>query len=166
MFTLLKKKRALLGVKRGFTLIELLVVVAIIGILASVILVGVAAFRGRARDSRRISDVRSLQQVLELCFTKNGKYPTTEESLAGIVSSSVCNIGVSQMPNDPSSGNPYRYCSIDTNNGSNPNRYVIGTTLEEDNQVIRDQNGATFVCNPGGTACTTNGTGREYCATI
>ena len=50
--------------KKGFTLIELLVVIAVIGILASVILVGVASFRGKGRDARRVSDVRQLQNAL------------------------------------------------------------------------------------------------------
>lgn len=152
--------------KRGFTLIELLVVVAVIGILASVILVGVAAFRGRARDARRISDLGQIRNALELCFTKNGKYPTTAEGLAGIISSSVCNVGVSQLPKDPTTQADYLYCSVDTTGGSYPNRYTVGASLEEDNQIIRDQTNFTFPCSPGGTSCSTGGSGRVYCITL
>ena len=43
---------------RGFTLMELLIVVAIIGLLASMILVGLSSFRTRGRDARRIFDVK------------------------------------------------------------------------------------------------------------
>src|SRR3989344_8228057 len=70
-----------LTTRKGFTLIELLVVIAIIGILASVILVGVASFRGKGRDARRISDVHQLQNALELYFTSNASYPDDLDAL-------------------------------------------------------------------------------------
>lgn len=50
---------------RGFTLIELLVVIAVIGMLASIVLVSLGPVRGRARDARRISDVRQMALALE-----------------------------------------------------------------------------------------------------
>lgn len=59
----------------GFTLIELLVVVAIIGILASIVLVSLNGARMKARDARRISDLKAIQTALELYATTHGKYP-------------------------------------------------------------------------------------------
>jgi prepilin-type N-terminal cleavage/methylation domain-containing protein len=50
---------------QGFTLIELLIVVAIIGILAGVITIAVGDALARARDSRRMADVRQLATILE-----------------------------------------------------------------------------------------------------
>lgn len=62
---------------RGFTLIELLVVVAIIGLLSSVTLASLNSARAKARDARRISDLRQIQIALELYYTSNGSYPST-----------------------------------------------------------------------------------------
>jgi prepilin-type N-terminal cleavage/methylation domain-containing protein len=49
----------------GFTLIELLIVIAIIGILAAIFVGPVGDILARARDTRRIADVRQLAMTLE-----------------------------------------------------------------------------------------------------
>lgn len=61
--------------KRGFTLIELLIVVVIIGILATMTMIGVSSVRVSARDSRRISDIKQIQSALELFFSDENIYP-------------------------------------------------------------------------------------------
>ncbi len=60
---------------RGFTLIELLVVIFIIGILASIVIVSVNAARGRARNARRMADVKELKNAIELFNNDVGNYP-------------------------------------------------------------------------------------------
>jgi len=50
----------------GFTLIELLVVIAIIGLLSTLAIVSLNGARAKARDAKRISDVRQMASILEI----------------------------------------------------------------------------------------------------
>ena len=70
----------------GFTLIELLVVVAIIGILATIVLINLSGAQKKSRDSRRISDNEEIQGALEQYFNENGTYPDTYLTACGATS--------------------------------------------------------------------------------
>lgn len=61
--------------KKGFTLIELLVVVAIIGILAAVVMSSLNSAREKARDARRMSDIKEIGKAIELYIADNGYAP-------------------------------------------------------------------------------------------
>ncbi|NCN25919.1 prepilin-type N-terminal cleavage/methylation domain-containing protein, partial [Candidatus Falkowbacteria bacterium] len=50
--------------RKGFTLIELLVVIVIIGVLATLATVAVNGARTRARDSKRVSDLKQISTAL------------------------------------------------------------------------------------------------------
>lgn len=60
---------------KGFTLVELLVVIAIIGLLSTLAVVSLGSARSKARDARRISDIKQIQTALELYFADQGEYP-------------------------------------------------------------------------------------------
>ena len=64
----------------GFTLIELLVVIAIIGLLSTLALVSLNNARKKARDVRRLSDMRQIRLALELYYDSHNKYPGTVAS--------------------------------------------------------------------------------------
>lgn len=69
MDTFFKKQAA------GFTLIELLVVISIISLLSGVVLSSLNSARMKARDGRRLADLRQIQVALELYRDQNGFYP-------------------------------------------------------------------------------------------
>lgn len=112
--------------RKGFTLIEMLVVVAIIGLLASVVVVGVGGARQKARDTKRVADLRQIQTYLEANY-KNGAYPAAISS-------------VSSLPKDPSTSKSYSYCT-------DSETYTIGAKLE--NGASNKPSGA-----PSSSTCT------------
>ena len=70
---------------QGFTLIEILVVVLIIGLLSAVLATNLI---GRADDAKiqlAATQIRNIEQSLELYRLDNGRYPTAEQGLAALV---------------------------------------------------------------------------------
>ena len=63
---------------RGFTLIELLVVISIIGLLSSIILASLNSARAKARDARRVSDLKQVAIALALFYDDHGSYPVAD----------------------------------------------------------------------------------------
>lgn len=99
-------KNKLFKTEAGFTLIELLVVIAIIGMLSAIVLASLNSTRGKARDARRVSDIKNLQLALEMYYDSNGAYPPT----SGNGNLNALNILVPnyipKVPNDPLNTNP------------------------------------------------------------
>ena len=151
--------------RKGFTLIEILIVVAIIGILASVVVVGLGPAQKRGRDSRRVSDLRSVQNALELYYGKNGQYPTVGVGSWGEFATVLtgAQIGTNQIPKDPTSSRDYVY-RVDAAGTT----YVLGAQLEDTTGNIMQSSytGAlpdTGTTVPGGAAC---GTAGFYCLSL
>ena len=100
--------------KKGFTLIELLVVIAIIGLLATLSVIALNTARVKARDARRVSDIKQIQTALEMYFDTNNAYPA---AVSGKVPTSTY---ISSVPTNPqpvdtgcsaTAGNNYIYNS-------------------------------------------------------
>jgi len=106
--------------QRGFTIIEFLIVMIIILILASISVIALNGQRTKARDAKRISDIRQIRTALEFYFSDEGEYPVTLEPVVlGITGTqklcakeegafvpvdSICNadtIYMAQVPKDP-----------------------------------------------------------------
>ncbi len=62
---------------KAFTLIELLVVIAIIGLLATMAAVSLQEARVKARNTKRIADLKQLQTALELYYNTHESYPSS-----------------------------------------------------------------------------------------
>ncbi len=124
----------------GFTLIELLVVIAIIGILATIVMVSLNTARGKARDARRISDIRQLQLALQMYYDINGAYPTTAEGLVKLTTPTAY---ITAVPTDPQNSAAYSYCAPATlgyHLGA-PNVESRNTALDSDSDIAAGADG-------------------------
>lgn len=115
---------------KGFTLLELLVVISIIGILTAVGLASFTDAQIKARDTKRVSDMKAFQNVYEQYYAANGRYGTSTVMAVGFsggVAPSDPRVSTTQ-PNYAISANidtTQTYCVCarveNTNNGNSAN---------------------------------------------
>jgi len=142
--------------KKGFTLIELLVVIAIIGLLASIILVSLNSARQKARDTRRISDLRQVALGLELYYDNNNNaYPSvtgcTQANWQGTMTTALQGTYMSNVPLDPLNNATYFYAY-----SSNGTKYVLKARLENtaNTALNTDVDGDALSCTTAnGASC-------------
>lgn len=65
---------------KGFTLIELMVVIGVIGILAAVIIGSLNSTKNKARNTRRLQEIKSIHTALVAFHSQYGCLPTTSGS--------------------------------------------------------------------------------------
>ncbi|PKL72501.1 hypothetical protein CVV26_01270 [Candidatus Kuenenbacteria bacterium HGW-Kuenenbacteria-1] len=105
--------------KKGFTLIELLVVIAIIALLSTIAIVSLGNARQKARDAKRIADIKQMQTALELEYTNTGNgYKVNETpTIIDAIGTSMTTVPLAPNPADTGNGvcttknNSYLYVS-------------------------------------------------------
>lgn len=148
----LKQKSCALSLSKGFTLIELLVVIAIIGLLASIVLVSLNSARGKARDVRRMADLKQMQTALEMYYDDNGYYPSSGNTWLYSCNSSWDTLQtalapyISKLPQDPtnkpSCGGPWNnnyYTYAYGRDNTNLDRYDLVAQFENTSNENRCQ---------------------------
>lgn len=70
----------------GFTLIELMVVILIIGLLATIVVQNLRSATDKAKRVKAQADVAQIKSGLDRYYLDNGSYPTSDQGLAGLVS--------------------------------------------------------------------------------
>jgi len=87
--------------RKAFTLIELLVVIVIIGVIATMSTIALTSMRSRARDSKRISDLKQIATTLELYYADHNAYPTTLTFGSALVGASNGKTYMAKVPTNP-----------------------------------------------------------------
>ena len=132
--------------KKGFTLIELLVVVAIMGLLAALAIISLNTARAKARDARRVADIKQIHTAIELYYTDQNQYPADITpsviegkclNAGGFVDPGNCTTPVymNLVPSNPAprvdgtcSDSSYTY-TAGTNNTTYQIRWCLGSSL-------------------------------------
>ncbi|MDP3093947.1 MAG: type II secretion system protein [bacterium] len=126
----------------GFTLVELLVVIAVIGLLASIVLVSMGSAREKARDARRQADIRQIGTAMELYYSDNSEeYLSTAGGVDAVTaipnpcSATLCYLPA--VPKDPKNVTPQQYTWAA--NSANKQKYCVYAKFESGTN--------TYVCS-------------------
>ena len=131
----------------GFTIVELLIVIVVIGILALLVITTYSGIQQKARNSKRQTDVQSLQTQLEAFYSQNGYYPSlTDMNNGGWRTTNMKSLdqGALTDPSNPSSSTlvaspaakSYSYAVTDSSGAScestdtNCAKYTLTATYE------------------------------------
>jgi len=141
----------------GFTIVELLIVIVVIGILAALVITTYSGIQAKARNSKRQTDVQSVQTQVEAYFAQNGHYP----SFADLSSSSWLTTNMKSMDqnalHDPSASGTG--LTVSQTAGSKVYQYAPlnsgGTSCESDDTTCATYT-LTATLEGGGTYQKTN----------
>lgn len=122
--------------KNAFTLLEMLVVIGIIGVLVGLATTSYSTAQKKARDAKRKSDLKSVQNCLEQYYSYNNNFKYTLAGLptsAGTVLSGTISCGGTvsiTAPTDPINVDPNQYLVTVVPSAGSQN-YTITATLEQ-----------------------------------
>jgi prepilin-type N-terminal cleavage/methylation domain-containing protein len=141
---------------KGFTLIELLIVIAVLGLLATFVVISFTGSQAGARDTRRQSDIRQYQTSLEVYANRSNSLYPIQTSTVNIATALCGTLSLTNCPDDSTSGENYKYIS----NGSGTD-YVLWAKLEKPNAA-----GATeyfILCSGGNVGKSTSAPSSANC---
>ena len=113
----MKEKKLKLVRRSGFTLIEIMVVVVILGLLAALVVPRIGPQVAEAQRTTAATQIRSIEDALEMYRMHSGFYPTTQQGLEALVTAPTTSPVpkryadggyLKKLPDDPW-GNPYVY---------------------------------------------------------
>ena len=118
---------------KGFTLVELLISIAIIGLLSTFVVNAYGGSRDKAKDVRRVTDLKAISKALEIYYSDNSKYPFYESGGVtcpmGVASYNMAWLDcwndleselspyIKSLPKDPSKDKYYFYKGVDGGEG-------------------------------------------------
>ena len=110
--------------KKSFTLLEMLVVIGIVAILVSMGFASYSTVQKKARDAKRKSDLKTIQNALEqyysICdyeYVTTANFPVAGAKLTATTancSNLAADVDLITMPDDPLSGDNYQCISCTT----------------------------------------------------
>jgi len=149
---------------KGFTLIELLIVIAIIGLLASVVLISFPASTAKSRDSGRMQESKQIQMALRLYYDINHEMPinrggsgvpycdNNSDFLQELVDGKF-------LPENPKSSDGSAYCYYDY---GVDDVYGAGVLLGFETESYQGT-GMDGTCRPSGLSWCAAGDNKWYC---
>jgi general secretion pathway protein G len=129
---------------RGFTLIEVLIVATIIGLIVAIAIPNLINALQRSRQSRTISDIRTISQGLAMYDRDHTEYPRAaslepltniSEGLVMYVGQPPVNDGWGQSFLYRSDGRAYTVASVAANGLIDP-PWTLGTTTRFDDDIV------------------------------
>lgn len=136
---------------KGFTIVELLIVIVVIGILALLVITTYSGIQAKARNSKRQTDVQSIQTQLEAFFSQNGYYP----SLTDMNSSSWLDTNMKSLDQN---------ALIDPSSPSSSKTLASSPTAKQYSYAVTNSSGGS--CESDDTTCAKYTLTAEYEGTV